>query len=303
MNYIKTTVLCAVTGLLCACNSKYENAGEAKKDMLVQELSNLNQAASDKEKYQLADSIGLQQADETDKKQQPSTLKTIPVDWDKKIIKTATLNVEVKDYNSYYANIKEKIKSMGGYIAQEHQTASDFKMENTVSIKIPVDQFDNAVDAVTASGQKVNEKNISSQDVTRDVVDARSRMEAKRQVRQRYMELLQQARSMEDILTVQSNINNIQEEIESAAGRIQHLGHSSAFSTIQLTYYQVINATAGDSDNPSFFVEVRNAFQNGWSWIGGLFVGLVTIWPLLIVFAFAYMVYKKVKQSTRAKEA
>jgi Domain of unknown function (DUF4349) len=269
----------------------------------VQELSNLNQAASDKEKHQLADSIGLQQADETDKKQQASTLKTIPVDWDKKIIKTATLNVEVKDYNSYYANIKEKIKGMGGYIAQEHQTASDFKMENTVSIKIPVDQFDNAVDAVTASGQKVNEKNISSQDVTRDVVDARSRMEAKRQVRQRYMELLQQARSMEDILTVQSNINNIQEEIESAAGRIQHLGHSSAFSTIQLTYYQVINATSGDSDNPSFFVEVRNAFQIGWSWIGGLFVGLVTIWPLLIVFAFAYMVYKKVKQSTRAKEA
>jgi hypothetical protein len=303
MNYIKTTVLCAVTGLLCACNNKYENAGDAKQDILVQEVGDLNQAVTDKEKYQFADSIVLKQAGETEKKQQPDNLKTMPVDWDKKIIKAATLNVEVKDYNSYYAGIKEKIKGMGGYIAQEHQTTSDFKMENTVSIKIPVDQFDNAVDAVTGSGQKVNEKNISSQDVTRDVVDARSRMEAKRQVRQRYMELLQQARSMEDILTVQTNINNIQEEIESAAGRIQHLGHSAAFSTIQLTYYQVINANAGDNENPSFFVEVRNAFQNGWSWIGGLFVGLVTIWPIFIVLAFAYMVYKKIKQSTRAKEA
>jgi hypothetical protein len=41
------------------------------------------------------------------------------------------------------------------------------------------------------------------------------------------------AKNMEEILSVQSEINGIQEEIESAAGRIEYLGHH--LHSVQLT--------------------------------------------------------------------
>ncbi|HRO71930.1 MAG TPA: DUF4349 domain-containing protein, partial [Chitinophagaceae bacterium] len=214
-------------------------------------------------------------------------------DWDKKIIKTATLNVEIKDFEKFYVDVREKVKQLGGYIAQEEQVQNDYKIQNAVVIKIPVDQFDNAIIQVTSNTEKINEKKINSEDVTTEVVDTKSRMEAKKQVRQRYMDLLKQAKNMEEILNVQSEINDIQVEIESAAGRIQYLGHSSSFSTIHLTYFQILNPSVKDPGSPAFGNKITNAFANGWSWFSDLFIGLISIWPLYILIFACIIIYKR----------
>ncbi|MGZ8509712.1 MAG: DUF4349 domain-containing protein, partial [Chitinophagaceae bacterium] len=107
--------------------------------------------------------------------------------------------------------------------------------------------------------------------------------------------LLKQAKNMEEILSVQSEINGIQEEIEAAAGRIEYLGHSSTFSTIHLTYYQILNSSAKDTSEPSFGIKLSSAFKTGWSWIGDLFVGLVSIWPLFLLIFTGIIIYKRTK--------
>jgi Tfp pilus assembly protein PilZ len=235
---------------------------------------------------------------EPEKKKQPSQTQPVPnPDWDKKIIKNASLNLEVKDYKSFYSSFREKVRSLGGYVAQEEQTQSEYKIENTLVIKVPVDQFDNALTLLTGNVEKINERKISSQDVTAEFVDTKSRVEAKKQVRQRYLDLLKQAKNMEEILSVQSEINDIQEEIESATGRIEYLGHSSSFSTINLTYFQVLNSTAKDNNKPSFGTKITDAFKTGLGWIVDLFIGLVSIWPLFLVVFVLIIVYKKIKAS------
>lgn len=203
-------------------------------------------------------------------------------DWDKKIVKTATLSFEVKDFRQFTGELRTRVHNAGGYIAGEEQNQSDYKIENSVTIKIPVDQFDDAVTLITSGIGKIEEKKISTEDVTGEYVDTRSRMEARKQVRQRYLDLLGQARNMDDILNIQSHIDEIQESIESANGRINYLGHAAAYSTINLTYFQILNAAAQD-DKPSFGTQVARAFKTGWNMINDLFIGLISVWPLLIV--------------------
>ena len=243
----------------------------------------------------IADSAASPQKEE--KQQQPKEKKQpiVNAEWDKKIIKTALLNLEVKDYTGYYSSLREKIKNIGGYIAQEEQRQSAYKIENTLVIKVPVEQFDNALVQLTDKAEKLNEKKITSQDVSAEYIDIRSRMESKKQVRQQYIALLKQAKNMEDILNVQSEINSIQEEIEAAAGRVEFLGHSSAYSSINLTYYQVLNSSASDNDKPSFGTRISAAFKTGWEWITSLFVGLVSVWPLCLVTFFALIFYRRMK--------
>lgn len=206
-------------------------------------------------------------------------------DWNKKIIKTGSLNVEVKEYAKFNQLVHTAANQFGGYIADEQQTETDYKIENTITIKVPVDQFQPAVDYLTNGEGKMNEKKISSEDVTTQYVDTKSRLEAKKQVRLRYLDLLKQAKNMEEILQVQSEINEIQEEIESAAGRINYLSNASAMSTIHLTFYQILNATAADPDNRGLWEKVKTAFLTGWNGVGDVLIGLVYIWPLLIIAA------------------
>lgn len=218
-------------------------------------------------------------------------------DWDKKIIKTASLNLEIKDFKKYNAGFRDKVKQVGGYIAQEQQSETEYKIENTLTIKVPVDQFDNAVQLLVNDAEKLNEKKITSEDVTTEFVDTRSRLESKKQVRLRYLDLLKQAKNMEEILDVQSQINGIQEDIEAASGRIEYLGHSSSFSTINLTYYQVLNATAIDNDKASFSSRISSAFRFGWNWVGELSVAIISIWPLLLAVSGIIVFYKRSNRS------
>jgi hypothetical protein len=225
--------------------------------------------------------------------QQPNTPTTVNMDWEKKIIKNADLNLEVTDYNAYNQQVHASVKQWGGYIAQETQQSSEYKKENTIAIKVPVDQFDNIVQSLTSGKEKILVNKITSEDVTGEVVDTRARMEAKRQIRQRYMDLLKQARNMEEILRVQNVIDDIQLQIESATGRINYLTHASAFSTIHLTFFQVIDASAVDLKEPTFGQRVLDSLKNGMSWMGELLLLMLNLWPLALLGAIIYWGFKK----------
>lgn len=293
------------TVILMSCNGQNNSSALKKSNIELTEVNKQYKSEADKnEQYGImTDSTGQQKVeDEKKQRQTPNSNPAPNPDWDKKIIKTASLNFELTDYNKYSSSLRDKVKSVGGYIAQEDQSQSEYKIENTVTIKIPVDQFDNAITVLTANVDKLNEKKISSQDVTAEFVDTRSRMEAKKRVRLRYMDLLGQAKNMEDILNVQSEINGIQEEIESAEGRIQYLGHSSSFSTINMTYYQVLNETAKDDNKPSLGAKIGNAFRAGLSGVGELFVVIVSIWPLLLIAFIGFFFFKR-SFKAKVKEA
>ena len=294
----KITVAFIAILLFVACkNQTAKESGD-----LVSLKREIEDKKEENNKQPLSDIIGTYERDKTpqdDKTKQVKHQQQIPApkqDWDKKIIKTAAVNFEVKDFQKYNAEFRDKVKQVGGYIPQEQQAESEYKIENTLTIKVPVDQFDNAIQLLVTDVKKLNEKKITSDDVTTEFVDTRSRLESKKQVRLRYLDLLKQAKNMEEILSVQSEINGIQEEIESASGRIEYLSHSSSFSTINLTFYQILNETAVDKDKPSFSTKLSTAFKEGWSWIQELFVVLVTLWPLFLAAFGVYLIFKRTRK-------
>jgi len=224
------------------------------------------------------------------------------IDWDKKIIKTAHVTLELKDYNAYNSGIHARLKGYGAYVAQEQQSETDAQIANEITIKVPVDRFDDLMNTLGGDGIKVLEKNISTEDVTGEVVDTKSRIEAKKQVRARYLELLKQAKNMEELLQVQNEVNAIQEDIESATGRVNYLVHSSSYSTINLKYYQYLNGLTSKDVEPGFFSKINEAFQNGASVITNLVLFFISIWPLVMaaVILVVYVRQQKLKKTVKS---
>jgi hypothetical protein len=210
-------------------------------------------------------------------------------DWDKKIIKIADLYLVVKNFGAFTRRLHQAVKETGGYIAQEEQTQSPGEISNTVTIRVPVAGFDDLLLRLPADSDRLVDKKIASQDVTMEWVDTRSRLETKKEVRDRYLELLRQAHSMKDILAVQNEINEIQEDMDQASGRIAWLGHSAAYSTINLKFYQVLAPGEPVNNNPGFFHQLTDAMRDGWEGFSGFLIGLFRLWPLLLgVGTFVY---------------
>ena len=133
-------------------------------------------------------------------------------------------------------------------------------------------------------------------------MDVQSRMEAKKQVRKRYLDLMNQAKTMEEILNVQSAVNSIQEEIEVAAGRSNYLQSASRMSTIQLRYFEQLRDEQPEQkdDQNLFKHKIAQAFYTGWRLLADICILLAYLWPVWLLLGTGIFIYqrKKAKQRT-----
>ncbi len=284
----------AITSILISCNSGKDKSETQAFELTKTDL-NEPQPQNSKEKQQIpVGKFSPPSADSAGSSIQ--TAITSNPDWDSKIIKTGTLKVEIKDFKKYNSYVHNAVRQYGAYVAQEEQTLSEEKAETSITIKVPVAQFEPMMNALPADDGKVMEKKITTDDVTGEVVDTKSRLEAKKQLRLKYLEFLKQSKNMEEVLKVQGEVDDIQQQIESVAGRVSFLSHQTAFSTINLSFYQPLEGYSKPTDEaPSFFTRLTNAFKTGGSWIAELFVGLVSIWPLLLAAFALYFGWKKLR--------
>ena len=284
-----------ITSFFISCNKVQNKSETTAMDLTMADLKQLEpQKNGDKEKQQIP--VGKFSPPAIDSAGSPiQTSVASNPGWDSKIIKTASLKVEIKDFKKYNSYVHNTVRQYGAYVAQEEQTLSDEKSETSVTIKVPVAQFEPMMNALADADGKVMEKKISTDDVTGEVVDTKSRLEAKKQLRLKYLEFLKQSKNMEEVLKVQSEVDNIQQQIESVAGRVSFLTHQTAYSTINLSFYQPMEGYKPTDEAPSFFTRLTNAFKTGGSWIAELFVGLVSIWPLVLVAFAIYFGWKKLR--------
>lgn len=213
-------------------------------------------------------------------------------DWDKKIIKTGTISIEVDDYKKYNTDIHQQLKKWQAYVGIEQENSSDYKIENSMNIKIPVQYFDDAMQQLSGQSCKLLIKQINAQDVTGEFLDTKARIEAKKRIRLRYLDMVQKAKNMEEVLQVEKEINAIQEQIEAGEGRINYLDHSATYSTIQLSFFQVLNAGAIDNE-PGFGKRFLLAMNDGLTWMSNILIAMVTIWPLWLGVILGIWVIKK----------
>ena len=76
---------------------------------------------------------------------------------------------------------------------------------------------------------------MQGQDVTQEYVDITARLRNKQQQEQRYLELLGDAQSVDEVLAVERELERIRVEIESMQGRIQFLESRTDFASITVT--------------------------------------------------------------------
>ncbi len=283
-----------IAAFFMSCN-RGENKSDAVSDYGNADLQESpSQKSGDKDKQQIP--VGKLATVTADSTGSPiSTISASNPDWDSKIIKTASIKVEIKDFKKYNSYVHNAVRQYGGYIAQEDQTLSEEKSETSITIKVPVAQFEPMMNALPADDGKVMEKKITTDDVTGEMVDTKSRLEAKKQLRVKYLEFLKQSKNMEEVLQVQNEVDNIQQQIESVAARVSFLSHQTAYSTINLNFYQPMEGFKPTGEAPSFFTRLGNAFKTGGSWIAELFVGLVSIWPLMLIAFAIYFGWKKMR--------
>lgn len=209
------------------------------------------------------------------------------------IIRTARLEAEIADFRAYAASLRNVIKSNKAWIESEEETHSDYRHQNVLEIRVPVENFDALIGALDGMDVQWLQKKIDAEDITSQVVDIQGRIQAKTKIRERYLSLLAQARNMEDILAIQERIDGITEELESATYNLKNMQAEAAYSTVYLTYFEPTAVSA--NGERGLFVRLWQGIREGAHGLGNLVVLLVTVWPLWLILGLAYFFWRRRK--------
>jgi len=158
-----------------------------------------------------------------------------------------------------------------------------------LTIRVPADKFDMLLKNVSESVEKLDSKNIDVLDVTEEYIDIEARIKTKKELQDRYKEILKKATTVSEILTVEREIGSLQTDIESVEGRMKFLKDEIKFSTLTVTYYQKVTT----SSSLGFFFELRDGFKSGWNGFLWFIIGVSYLWVfILVAVAVIYLIIR-----------
>lgn len=157
------------------------------------------------------------------------------------VIKNAEVRLLVEDTDNAIDRALQIIGDVDGYIISSrawYQPGPDGKSYKyaTVTIGVPVTQFEAAMRRLRAIALRVLDENASGQDVSDEYVDLQSQLGNLEATRDRIRSFLDDAKTVEESLNINNELSKIEAEIEKVKGRMNYLSNRSAFSTITVTF-------------------------------------------------------------------
>ena len=244
----------------------------------------------------------------------------LPAQYDeseRKIIKHKDISVETVEYDEFTSELTRLVDEYGGYIQASTQNGSSYYgsslRSSKYTIRIPAERFDEFTSVigdlatVTYSYEYID-------DVTEQYVDIEARLAALRAEQESFLNLMEKAQTIEEILQIQSYLTDVNYQFAPYTSRMKPYDSLIAYSTLTLDVTEVERIVPPSATNPSVFEQIKTNLSENLYNIGqdfkNMFVNIVSSLPYIGIFAvtvgiiaiIVVVIVKKVKRS-QAKAA
>jgi len=216
---------------------------------------------------------------------------------EQKIIKTGDIKFETNDLGATYNQMITAVKKHNAIIQNDSEGNEYGSVFRKIIVRVPSKNFDAFLSDISKGVSYFDNKEISSQDVTEEYIDIDARLKAKKVLESRYLELLKKANKVSEMLEIEAQLSAIREEIEAKEGQLRYMQSQISMSTITIEFYKTVANEGGATI--SYGSKIWNAITSGFNSISSFFIGLLSIWPFLIILAAAvYFIRKRFKKKT-----
>ena len=147
------------------------------------------------------------------------------------IVRTVDLRLTVSDVAAAVDAVAALAVASGGWVVNSDRSA---RHGGSIAIRVPAESLDDTIRRLRELALAVESETSTSQDVTEEYVDLQSRLTSLRVAETRLLELMAQAASVKDALSVQSELSSLQTQIELIEGRLKYLEQTAAYSLVKV---------------------------------------------------------------------
>lgn len=221
------------------------------------------------------------------------------------VVEETSMSLVVLKVKEMADKIAELAKTNGGYMVSTNISQPEEAPFATVVVRIPAEKVKTTIEEYRKLSIKVTSENVIGTDVTDQYIDLEARLKTLETTKSKFQDIMVRATQIQDILTVQQNLINIQDQIDALKGRQKYLEQTAALSkvTIYLSSDELALPYApSEAFRPAVIFKLAVRALNGT--LRGLaekliwFVVFGVIWiPLLIIVVFVRRWINKKKTS------
>lgn len=215
---------------------------------------------------------------------------------ERQLIKEGSLDFETSDIMETRQHIETLVQKYKAYISQEDERTTASRIYQDITVRIPKTHFDSFLSELSGDIKKFDNKSVTVQDVTEEFVDITARLAVKKETEQGYLRLLNQAKTIKDILDIQNELQDIRSDIESIEGRLRYLKNTVNFSTLHISMYQQIEAA---SEAGAFFMPVWDAIKGGVQAFAAVCIALLYGWVFIALGIAAMLIILRLRKRRR----
>ena len=220
-----------------------------------------------------------------------------------KIIYTADLSIETKDYDQSLQQLNETLDDADGYMesSSEYTDSTDNTRTLSLTLRVPEEAYRAFLGAAENVLGSVIRKSESADDVTTQYMDIEARLDSLTAQRSRLQELQSGADNLSDLLQIESSLSDVQYQIESYQSQLDWYAQQVDYCTVNITLDEVETLTTGTS----FAARLADAAKNGWSnFTAGaqaVVVFLMGAWPAIVIGAACGVVFYQVRHPSKKR--
>lgn len=155
---------------------------------------------------------------------------------ERKITLSATVRLRVDDIPSAVQEIEDIAAARGGFVSGSDVLVDagddDSEQAATMTIRVPAASYTEVVREIRGLASQVDSETSRATEVTDEYTDLQSRLRNLEAAEARYLELLDRAQTVDEILAVQDRVNSTRLEIEQVQGRLNVLNDLTNLATI-----------------------------------------------------------------------
>jgi hypothetical protein len=209
---------------------------------------------------------------------------------DSKIIKTAYLTIEVEDVFGSIETLKNLASQKGGYLSSTNiQKNYNDRLSGSVIIRVPAAEFENTLTGVRTLGT-VRSASTQGKDVTEEYVDLQAQKNSYQNQLAQYNEIMKKAVNVEDVITVQQQIDRVQTELNRLEGRLKYLDSRIDLSTITVNLQEP--EPVGGETGHNFVSTINEGIAGFFGMIDAIIILVFTLLPLILLGGAGYAIYR-----------
>lgn len=197
-----------------------------------------------------------------------------------RVVKHATLEIDVapSKLDRQFTRARSIAEFLGGFVERSDQSRGIA----SITMRVPVAAFGAALQRLDGLG-RVTDRSERGDDVSAQFVDLEARIRNLTAQEGVLQDLMRQARTIPDTITVQQQLSAVRQEIEQLTGQRNLLDNQTSFATISANLHAKGVVPAPSGDRGTLAQAWHDAVGVGVAIVGGTIVVLGAVIPLALL--------------------